>query len=729
MKKKQDKLLLLVCTGNTCRSPMAEAVLRERLGEGSGWEIRSAGVFAEVGVRASREAVTCLADLDIDLSAHRSTQLTPELVDAAQYVVVMTAHHREIILYNFPEAEARTRLLCSFSDENRVPDVADPVGGSFKVYCTVRDQIDCAVADLLLYLIDRGELKVPKKKESTKDMKISIGADHGGLVLKDQVRGLLEARNITVEDEGAFDKESVDYPDYAAAVSRKVSEGAVDQGILCCTTGIGMSIAANKFPRVRAALVHDVKSAKLARTHNNANVLSLAGGDFNEADLEAVLDAWLDSSFDSESRHERRVAKIEALSCSLAEPINVATVDPEIYATLQKEARRQDHDIELIASENYASRAVRECVGSVMTNKYAEGYPGKRWYHGCEFVDTAEQLAIDRAKQLFGAEHANVQPHCGSSANMAVYYAVLEPGDTMLSLSLSHGGHLTHGLGANFSGRTYNVVHYGVDPETEQLDYDEIQRLAEESKPKLLVAGASAYSRIIDFKRLRAIADSVGAYLMADIAHIAGLVAAGFHPNPMPYCEFVTTTTHKTLRGPRGGLILCQERFAADIDKQIFPGIQGGPLMHVIAAKAVCFHEAAQPAFKVYQEQVIRNAQALAAELEVQGMRIVSGGTDNHVMLVDLTPFDITGKDASNWLNAARITVNKNTIPFDERSPFVTSGVRLGTPAITTRGMVEEDMKTIAGWIGEVLKSGGDEGVAKKIGDEVITLTSRYPVP
>lgn len=560
-------------------------------------------------------------------------------------------------------------------------------------------------------------------------MKIAIGADHGGLDIKTRILDILAGyEDLQVANFGTDTTDSVDYPDFAGEVSQRVSDGEYDQGILVCTTGIGVSITANKYPRIRAALCSNAELAKLARQHNNANVLCLPGKGLDGEALQEILKTWFGSRFEG-GRHERRVNKIHTLAASQAEPVMVRDEDPEIFQTLVNEKRRQKENIELIASENYTSRAVRECMGSVMTNKYAEGYPAKRWYHGCEHVDDAEQLAIDRAKKLYGAEHANVQPHSGSGANQAVYFAALEPGDTVLAMSLAHGGHLTHGMPTNFSGRFFNFVHYGVDKETEQLNYDDIQKLAEEHKPKMILAGASAYSRIINFKRLRAIADSVGAYLMADMAHIAGLVAAGCHPSPIPHCEFVTTTTHKTLRGPRGGLILCQERFAKDIDKQIFPGIQGGPLMHTIAAKAVCFHEALQPAFTEYQEQVVKNAHALAEALEAQGLRIISGGTDNHCMLVDLNPMDITGKDAANWLDEGLITVNKNSIPFDERSPFVTSGIRVGTPAVTSRGMAVDQMKEIGSLIGEILKAGGDEKVANSVADRVRALTAPFPVP
>ena len=372
------------------------------------------------------------------------------------------------------------------------------------------------------------------------------------------------------------------------------------------------------------------------------------------------------------------------------------SIDPEMMALIKEETARQNNKIELIASENFVSKAVMAAMGSTLTNKYAEGYPGKRYYGGCEVVDQIEDLARERAKQLFGAEHANVQPNSGSQANQAVFFAALKPGDTVMGMDLSHGGHLTHGSPVNMSGKNYHVVSYGVDPKTEMIDYDKVREIALEHKPKMIIAGASNYSRIIDFARFRAIADEVGAYLMVDMAHIAGLVAAGLHPSPVPYAHFVTTTTHKTLRGPRGGMILCDSEHAKMIDKAIFPGIQGGPLMHVIAAKAVCFKEALQPGFKAYQAQIIENAQALANALTAKGMRIVSGGTDNHVMSLDVRSMNVTGKEAEHLLDEIGITCNKNTIPFDPASPNVTSGVRLGTPAVTTRGMKEEDMEEIA---------------------------------
>ena len=384
---------------------------------------------------------------------------------------------------------------------------------------------------------------------------------------------------------------------------------------------------------------------------------------------------------------------------------HINRIDPEVSAALRRELERQRNSIELIASENFVSRAVLEAAGSVLTNKYAEGYPNRRYYGGCQYVDEVEVLAIERAKALFGAEHANVQPHAGAQANMAVYFAILSPGDTVLGMSLAHGGHLTHGSPVNFSGKLFNFVHYGVDRETEQIDYDELERLAKEHKPKLVVAGASAYPRIIDFERIRAICDKVGAYFMVDMAHIAGLVAAGLHPSPVPHAHFVTTTTHKTLRGPRGGLILCKEEFAKVIDKTIFPGTQGGPLMHIIAAKAVALKEAAAPEFKEYQQRVVNNAAALAKALMDRGLRLVSGGTDNHLMLVDVRNLRLTGKDAEEALDAVGITTNKNAIPFDPEKPFITSGLRLGTPAVTTRGMGTAEMEAIGDIIYRVLAS------------------------
>jgi glycine hydroxymethyltransferase len=402
--------------------------------------------------------------------------------------------------------------------------------------------------------------------------------------------------------------------------------------------------------------------------------------------------------------------------------------DPAIANVLHEEVRRQATGLELIPSENFVSEAVMETMGSVLTNKYAEGYPGKRYYGGCEFVDQAEQLAIDRAKALFGAEHANVQPHSGTQANIAVYMTALKPGDTVLGMNLAHGGHLTHGHPLNFSGITYKFVPYGVSKETETIDYDELDRLAQEHKPKMIVAGASAYSRIFDFPRMAKIAQSVGALLFVDMAHIAGLIATGVHPSPVPHADFVSTTTHKTLRGPRGGMILCREKYAKDLERSTFPGNQGGPLMHIIAAKAVCFKEAAEPGFAEYQRQVVANAKTLAAAMARHGFRIVSGGTDNHLFLVDVNCRGLTGSAVQPALDRAGITVNKNSIPFDPLPPLKAGGIRMGTPAVTTRGMREPEMEKIAGWIAEVLAHLGDREVEQRVRAEVAAFASQFPL-
>ena len=403
-------------------------------------------------------------------------------------------------------------------------------------------------------------------------------------------------------------------------------------------------------------------------------------------------------------------------------------LDPQIFEVIRREAGRQENGIELIASENVVSRAVLEAQGSILTNKYAEGYPGKRYYGGCEFVDVAEQLAIDRAKQLFGADYVNVQPHSGSQANMEVYFSQLQPGDAILAMNLSHGGHLTHGSPVNFSGKFFKVIPYGVSQADERIDYDAVAELARQHRPKMIVCGYSAYPRVLDFPRFRKIADEVGAVIMADIAHFAGLVAAGIHPSPIPHCEFVTTTTHKTLRGPRGGMIMCKEAYAKSIGSSVFPGHQGGPLMHVIAAKAVAFKEALTPEFKVYQQQIVSNAKVLAAGLIKRGFRLVSGGTDNHLMLMDLRDTELTGKIAEETLDKAHITTNKNTVPFETRSPFVTSGVRLGTPAVTTRGMKEPEMDVIADLIARALQNVGNQTALASIADDVTALCKKFPL-
>jgi glycine hydroxymethyltransferase len=576
--------VLFVCTGNVCRSPMAEGLFREMLGARTDIQVASAGVSAIRGQPPSPHTVEVLRKLGIDLSRFRSQPLTDDLVAEATWIFAMTRSHMDTIQLLFPEAFDKVFLVCEFHAELAVTsmDIPDPIGLGLDAYERTRDILKRALPSVLQFINQHPVNTPPTTAPSHKPF----------------------ARNP-----------------------------------------------------------------------------------------------------------------------SLAE------VDPQIAEAIRREAQRQFENIELIASENFTSRAVMEAQGSCLTNKYSEGYPGRRWYGGCENMDVVEQLAIDRARQLFGAEHVNVQAHSGSQANMAVYFSVLQPGDRILTMDLSHGGHLTHGNKANFSGRFFEVSHYGVRPDTEVIDYDHLAAQALEVRPKMITAGASAYPRIIDFPRLRQIADAAGALLFVDMAHIAGLVAAGVHPSPVPYADFVTTTTHKSLRGPRGGIILCREQYAKAIDAQMFPGIQGGPLMHVIAAKAVCFHEALQPSFRDYQRQVVINARALAAQLIHLGYRLISGGTDNHLMLVDLRPDNLTGKDASEILDRAGITVNKNSIPFDTVSVFKGGGIRIGTPAVTTRGMLEEEMMEIADYIHQALHAGADEPAIAAIRQQVRQLTRRFPLP
>jgi glycine hydroxymethyltransferase len=552
---------------------------------------------------------------------------------------------------------------------------------------------------------------------------IAIASDHAGFTLKQKLASSLKEAGHEIFDLGTDSADSSDYPDYAHAVSRNVASGNAQVGILVCHTGIGMSIAANRHPGIRAAVVDNPEYASLTRIHNGANILCLGAHRLDEEQAAAIVSAFLAAEFEAGGRHERRVAKINGATGA------IASQDPELADAISRESERQQNNIELIASENFASSAVREAQGSHLTNKYAEGYPGRRWYGGCENVDTAESLAIERAKQIFGAEHANVQPHSGSQANAAVYFSALEYGDTILAMDLSHGGHLTHGHPANFSGRFYKVAAYGVNEQTEQIDYDALQQQAEEVKPKMITAGASAYPRVIDFERMSAIARSVDALLFVDMAHIAGLVAGGVHPSPVGHADFITTTTHKSLRGPRGGLILCGEAWAKKIDAMVFPGIQGGPLMHVIAAKAACFAEAMTEQFKTYQQKVVSNAITLALRLDHHGYRLISGGTENHLMLVDVRPGGINGKIAQATLDEAGITVNKNSIPFDTESPFKGGGIRIGTPAVTTRGMGNQEMEQIGDFIHEALEHRDDPDVIHSIRDRVIKLNADFPLP
>ena len=698
--------------------------LFERAAKG-GYRVLSAGVGAMDGVPASAHAVRALQELGIDITAHQSQRLTAELVQQADYIFGMTQGHVDSIALLYPRSAEKTFVLREFDDtlEEFEKDISDPIGGSLDTYRECRDQIEQGISSMLKFIEPTTEGAAPAHVPIRN---IGLGADHGGFELKEAVKKQLQAGGWTVTDYGASSKDpGDDYPDFALAVAHSVAERKNDVGLLFCTSGIGMSITANKVTGVRAALVADEESAAMCRRHNNANVLCLSSKQTPEQ-TRKLVEAFLSAEFEG-GRHERRVSKMEVGARTFH--WRLEAVDPEIYQVVQHERERQQENIELIASENFTSPAVMEAQGSVLTNKYAEGYPGKRWYGGCENVDVAETLAIERAKKIFGAEHANVQPHSGSQANMACYFAMLKPGDKMLTMDLSHGGHLTHGNKANFSGKFFEIVHYGVRKDDERIDYNQLAEMAREHKPKMITVGASAYPRIIDFERMGQIAREVGALLLADIAHIAGLVAAGLHPSPVGHADFVTTTTHKTLRGPRGGLILCPAKYAKEIDSQVFPGIQGGPLEHVIAAKAVCFAEALKPEFKSYQAQILKNAQALADGMKRNGYRLISGGTDNHLMLVDVGARGVTGKECQIALDAAGITVNKNTIPFETRSPFQASGIRLGTPAVTTRGMKEKEMAAIADMISEVLLDIKSLDAAHAVRQRVRELTAGFPLP
>ena len=704
---------------------MAEGLFRHAIKGRGDYRVISAGVGAVDGLPPSEYSVVALREIGLDISAQRSRMLSPDVVRQADYIFGMTHSHVDAILLLFPQAAEKTFLLREFDEtlDSFENDIPDPIGGSLEVYQNCRDQIEQGIASMLKF-IEQTSAPFPGRA-SAPPKTLALGADHGGYELKEALKHYLLKQGFLVTDFGANSKDSTDYPDYAKRVAQSVVDQKQELGLLVCTSGIGMSIAANKVPGARAALVWDIHMAEMARQHNNANILCLGGKETSPEQARHIVDAFLKARFEG-GRHERRVTKLEPGG---AADLKLRHVDPEIWQAVELETQRQQENIELIASENFTSPAVIEAQGSVLTNKYAEGYPKKRWYGGCEHVDTVEQLAIDRAKQLFGAEHANVQPHSGSGANMAVYFAILKPGDKMLTMDLSHGGHLTHGHKANFSGKFFEIVHYGVRKEDERIDYDQLAQMAREHRPKMITVGASAYARIIDFKRMGEIAQSVGALLLADIAHIAGLIAGGVHPSPVPFADFVTTTTHKTLRGPRGGIVMCREKYAKEIDSQAFPGIQGGPLMHVIAAKAVCLHEALQPSFKSYAEQIVRNARTLADGLKQNGFRLVSGGTDNHLMLVDVGSKGLTGKDCQIALDEAGITVNKNTIPFETRSPFQASGIRVGTPAMTTRGMKETEMAAIADMISEVLMDIKNLDAAHKVRQRVRELTGKFPLP
>jgi RpiB/LacA/LacB family sugar-phosphate isomerase len=723
------KTILFICTGNVCRSPMAEALFR-RATEGRGdFRVLSAGLGAVDGQPPTQHSVTAMRELGMDISAQRSRALTANLLQQADYIFGMTHSHVDTIGLLYPAATERTFLLREFDEslESFEKDISDPIGSSYDVYVHCRDQIERGIASLLKFMEQHEILSAPQGAKTGTPVKFAIGADHGGFELKEALKKYLFSRGLTFKDFGAHSQDPADdYPDFAQPAAMAVGDGSAEFGLLLCTSGVGICITANKVSGVRAGVAEDVETAAVMRQHNDVNVLCLSGKKTSVDEARKILEAFLAAKFEG-GRHERRVLKMDAKFAPAT--LRLRNVDPQVAAAMDHEKSRQQENIELIASENFVSPAVLEAQGSVLTNKYAEGLPKKRWYGGCEFIDTVEQLAIDRAKQLFGAEHANVQPHSGSQANMAVYFAVLKPGDKLLTMDLSHGGHLTHGNKANFSGKFFEIVHYGVRKDDERIDYDQLAAMAREHKPKMITVGASAYPRVIDFKRMGEIAREVGAYLLADIAHIAGLVTTGLHPSPIEHADFVTTTTHKTLRGPRGGLILCREKNAKEIDSTVFPGIQGGPLEHVIAAKAVCFHEALQPSFKNYQQQIVKNAAALADGMKRNGYRLVSGGTDNHLMLVDVGVKNLTGKECQIALDEAGITVNKNTIPFETRSPFQASGVRLGTPAVTTRGMKEAEMAAIADMISEVLLEIKNIEAAHKVRARVRELTAKFPLP
>lgn len=550
-------------------------------------------------------------------------------------------------------------------------------------------------------------------------MKIFIASDHAGFDLKNE---LIKHNKHQFHDLGTYSTESVDYPDYALIVANKLKNHSQSLAVLICGSGIGMSIAANRHPHVRAALCANINEAKLARSHNDANILVLGASTTQVNDAIDMLDTFVNTKFEA-GRHQNRVRKLD----------NTITLDSQIDQAIAKELYRQQSTIELIASENFASPAVLKAQGSVLTNKYAEGYIGKRYYGGCEFIDEVEKLAIERVKKLYDVSFANVQPHSGSQANQAVFLALLNPGDTFLGMSLDAGGHLTHGCKVNMSGKWFNAVGYGVDRETGLIDMQSVMQLAREYKPKVIIAGGSAYPRTIDFAKFRSIADEIGAYFMVDMAHFSGLVAGKQLSSPIPHAHVVTSTTHKTLRGPRGGIILTNDEIIAKkIDSAIFPGLQGGPLMHVIAAKAIAFQEALDPKFQDYSKKVISNAQHLADTIKKRGYSIFTNGTDSHLILVDLRPQKLTGKDAEAELEKVGITCNKNSIPFDTQKPFITSGIRLGTPACTTRGFGTYEFEIIGNLIADVLDGLTNGSItpdtSQQIKNKVDELCQKFPL-
>lgn len=562
--------------------------------------------------------------------------------------------------------------------------------------------------------------------------RIVIGSDHAGFELKEKIKRYFDSIGVSYEDKGVFSPEASDYPDIAYLVAKDVSQRKADFGILICGTGIGMSIVANKLPGVRAALVFNEYTARMARMHNEANLITISGRIFDFEYVKEMIKVFLESPFSGDERHKRRIDKIReieesVLGSALAYFLQLRDFDPEVFYAIVGEIEKQEHMLNLIASENMASLRVLIALFNPMNNKYAEGYPGKRYYGGCEFVDTVEEIARERVKRLFSAEHANVQPHSGTQANQAVYLSVCEPGDKILGFDLSSGGHLSHGARVNFSGKIYKAVFYTVSRDTHLIDMNEVRDIALRERPKLIIAGASSYPRVIDFKTFSEIAREVGAYFLADIAHPSGLVAAGVFPNPTPYADFVTFTTHKTLRGPRGAVVLSKAEYAKKIDSAVFPGSQGGPFMHVIAAKAVAFKEAMEDEFKEYCRQVVKNARAMADEFIKLGYKVITGGTDSHIVLVDVASQGVSGGEVEAGLYRAGIILNKNVIPFDSRPPMNPSGVRIGTAAITTRGMKEEEARRIVHLIDKAIKSKFDDNVVGSVKRDVREMTESYP--
>jgi glycine hydroxymethyltransferase len=561
--------------------------------------------------------------------------------------------------------------------------------------------------------------------------KVVIGADHAGFELKEKIKIFLQEKGFEVEDKGTFSQDRVDYPDFARPVAEDVSSGKADLGILVCGTGIGMSIVSNKFPKVRSALVYNEYTARMAKAHTNANILVFSGRVISPEYAKILLSTFFETTFEG-NRHQERIEKINDIEKEILDSFasyfrELRRFDPEVFDAIVKEFEKQETMINLIASENLASLRVLLALFNPMNNKYAEGYPGKRYYGGCEFVDIVEELARERIKKLFSAEYANVQPHSGTQANQAVYLVCLEPGDKILSMDLASGGHLSHGARVNFSGKLYKPVFYTVDAKTHLIDMDMVRDIAKKERPKIIVAGASSYPRAIDFKAFSEIAKEVGAFFLADIAHPAGLVAAGVYPSPVPYADFVTFTTHKTLRGPRGAVVLSRAEFSKKIDSAVFPGSQGGPFMHEISAKAVCFKEAMQPEFKNYADQVVKNARVLAEEFAKRGYKVITGGTDSHIVLIDVSPKGVSGGDVERELYRAGIVLNKNVIPFDTRPPMNPSGIRIGTSSVTTRGMKEEEMKIIASLIDDAISSGFSEEVVLRVRNSVADLCRKFP--